>query len=218
MFENNVVRQSGSGIYIMGIDDGSARGNGRTRRVTIENNLFDRIGGATWGGGRLFQLQNGTQDVVIEHNTCLQTDQIVWGGDAKAHTGFVFSNNIAPNNEYGIIGSGTGPGRPSLERYFPGAVVRKNVIVGGSKLPYPQNNFCPGSFKKIGFMDLAGGDYRLRPSSPYAHASSDGGDIGVDFNALQTSMGPVWAEATQAATKERRLRTPAARSRAAITD
>ncbi len=204
LFVNNVVRQSGSGINILGIDDGSADGNGRTRRVTIRNNLFDDIGGAPWGAGLLFQLQNGTRDVVIEHNTCLQTSQIVSGGDARANTGFVFADNIAPHNDYGIVGSGTGPGRPSLARYFPGAVVRRNVIAGGSEHLYPPDNFFPGSLKQVRFADGVAGDYRLKPSSPYRRAATDGGDVGVDFEALRAALGPDLADGALNAKQEER--------------
>ena len=87
----------------------------------------------SWGAGRLFQLLDGTNNVTIAHNTALQTGSILFGGDHAPHTAFVFQNNIAPHNENGIIGSSTQPGNQTLARYFPRAVVRGNVIVGGRR-------------------------------------------------------------------------------------
>jgi hypothetical protein len=184
-FINNVLRHIGSGVNILGRDDNFP--SQQTKRILIKNNLFDDVGGA-WGRGQLFQLLDGTADVVIEHNTALQTDSMVLGGDNRAHTGFVFSNNIAPHNAFGIIGSGFGVGNPTLERYFPDAIIRKNVIVGGSASQYPLGNFFPGSLDDVGFVDRAAGVYRLNASSPYKQAATDGKDIGADFEALCTAM------------------------------
>lgn len=180
-FVNNVVRRSGSGVYLIGIDNTSPRGHGRTRRVAIRNNLFDGIGGAGWGGGRLFQLQNGTEDVTIAHNTGWQTGQILMGGDAKPHSRFVFVNNMAPHNKYGIIGSDAGPGRPTLERYFPGATVRKNIMAGGSPKLYPPDNFFPSKLEKIGVTVRAVG-------------VSDVANVGADIDALRAALGPALAD------------------------
>jgi hypothetical protein len=179
-FTNNVVRRSGSGMYLMGIDNNSARGNGRTRRVVIRNNLFENIGGAGWGGGRLFQLQNGTQDVTIERNTGQQTEQIIWAGDAQPHSRFVFVKNVVPHNSYGIIGSGSSPGRPTLEKYFPGATVQKNVMAGAPANLYPSDNTFPAK------LDTAG----------------RGGGTGVDVDALRVAMGPDLAQRAFAAHME----------------
>lgn len=191
VFANNVVRRSASGVNILGIDDTSPTRSGRTRRIAIKNNLFDEIGGEHWGGGgQLFQLLEGAQDIVIEHNTALQTGSIVLG-DGAPDTGFVFSNNIAPHNEYGIIGSGFGVGHPTLERYFPGAVVRRNVMAGGPAELYPSDNFFPTTLDDVSFVNRARGDYRLKGSSAYKRAATDGGDIGADFRALCAAMSAI---------------------------
>jgi hypothetical protein len=179
-FTRNVLRHVGGGINILGHDD--IHPSRQTRRILIRNNLFYDVGGV-WGGGRLFQLLDATADVVIEHNTAWQTDSMVMGGDHRGHAGFVFVNNIAAHNEYGIIGSGFGVGDPSLKRFFPGSTVRHNVIVGGPARLYPRGNFFPRSFADVGFIDPQRGDYRLKNASTYKRAA-DGTDIGVDFNAL----------------------------------
>jgi hypothetical protein len=180
-FANNVVRHVASGINVLGRDDIHA--SQRTARIAIRNNLFVDVGGQ-WGGGRLFQLLDGTVDVSIEHNTGLQSGTLLSGGDHAPHRGFVFQNNIVLHNQYGIIGSGTASGQATLDRYFPEAMVRRNVIVGGRQDRYPANNFFPSSIEQVGFISPPHGDYRLAASSSYQRAGSDGHQIGADLDAL----------------------------------
>jgi hypothetical protein len=187
-FRNNIVRHTASGVSILGRDDNYP--SGQTKRILIQNNLFDDIGGDRWGGGgRLFQLLRGTQDIVIDHNTAFQTEDILLA-DGEAHRGFVFRNNIVPHNEYGVYGNAIGVGLPSLNYYFPGFVFEGNVIVGGKEeSPYPPRNSYPGSFKAVGFVDRGRGDYRLSDSSPYRKTGTDDKRPGVDFDALSEAMG-----------------------------
>lgn len=194
-FTRNALRHIGGGINILGQDNNHP--SQRTRRILIKNNLFEDVGGA-WGSGRLFLLLDGTADVTIEHNTAFQTDSIVHGGDDRAHSGFVFADNIVLHNAYGIIGSGSGVGQPSLVRYFPDAIVQGNVIVGGRAELYPQKNFFPASIDDVGFMNRVGGDYRLKGTSRYKRAATNGADIGVDFETLRAALGPGWAAAASA--------------------
>jgi len=183
-FTNNVLRHSGSAVNFLGTDNNHP--SQRTKRILIANNLFEDIDGAKWGGiGRLFQLYDGTVDVVIDHNTGLQTGEII--GDTTyatvpgaPHTGFVFRNNIAPHNQYGVVGLGT-KGDPllTLTTYFPGAIFARNVLAGGDPSNYPPDNFFPSSLGEVGFVDLAGADYHLADSSAYRNAGTDGADLGA---------------------------------------
>jgi hypothetical protein len=175
-FQNNVVRHVGAGINVLGTDD--IHTSQPTRRIAIRNNLFVDVG-KPWGPGRLFQLLDGTSDVRIDHNTGLQTDTLIWAGDGDPHRRFVFENNIALHNRYGIIGNDRGPGRPTLDRYFPGAVVRRNAIVGGDAALYPPDNFFPGSLEQVGFVAPRHGNYTLAPSSALKRKAADGHDVGV---------------------------------------
>jgi hypothetical protein len=180
-FASNIVRHVASAINILGQDD--IHSSLRTARITIRNNLFVDVGGQ-WGGGRLFQLLDGTSDIRIDHNTALQSDTLIFGGDHAPHTGFVFQNNIVLHNRYGIIGSGTATGQPTLDRYFPGALVRGNLIVGGRPDQYPSGNFFPASIDQVGFISPRGGNYRLVVSSPYRRAGTDGREPGADLDAI----------------------------------
>jgi hypothetical protein len=138
VFRNNVVRQVAAGFNILGHDDNHS--SRQTRRIAIHDNLLTDVGG-TWGGnGRLFQLLDGTAGVTIRRNTAQQTGGIVFGGDHEPHAGFVFESNVMPDNGAGFVGSGSGVGKASIDRYFPGAVIRGNVFLGGKAEDFPPGN------------------------------------------------------------------------------
>jgi poly-beta-1,6-N-acetyl-D-glucosamine synthase len=182
-FSNNIVRHVGGVFNILGRDD--IRQSQQAKRILIKNNLFLDVR-SDWGSGRLFQMLNGASDVTIDHNTGIQAGTIVLA-DALPTTGFIFQNNIAAHNEYGIIGGGTGVGKPSLDRYFPGAVVRRNVIAGGNSNLYPSDNFFPGTLDDVKWVDSSRGNFRLSDTSPYKGRGSDGLDIGSDLNAIEAA-------------------------------
>lgn len=179
-FANNIVRHVGSGINILGRDDNHP--SEQTRRIAIRNNLFLDVGG-TWGNGRLFQLLDGTHSVSIDHNTALQTGSILFGGDHAPHTAFVFQNNVMPHNEHGITGSGTEAGTQTLARYFPRAVVRGNVIIGGDRGRYPSDNTFADSAEDAGIAALRTGSVAAVAQRP-PRATDTGGVAGADLVAL----------------------------------
>ncbi|MGH9753039.1 MAG: hypothetical protein ACREA2_09660 [Blastocatellia bacterium] len=188
-FTNNILRHSGGGFNIAGPDDSGP--SQTSQRILIKNNLIYDIDGAKWGApegpadGRFAQIVGGPVNITIDHNTIFQSGVIIIA-DAGPSQGFVFRNNIAPHNEYGVMGSGKGSGVPALNHYFPGAIFQKNVIVGvTSGVSYPAGNFTPASVSQVGFVNLAGGDYRLAPTSPHRNAGTDGKDIGRNFTAKQ---------------------------------
>lgn len=180
LFAGNVVRRTGSAVNILGRDDSAP--SGPTRAIVIRNNFFDDVGAERWGGGgRLFQILDGSADVVIEHNTAWQTANIITT-EGRSHARFVFRDNIVLHNEYGVVGAGTGPGNPTLQAFFPAALFRRNVIVGGDARQYPEDNFFPKTREEVGFASTV--NYGLRAGSPYRNAATDGRDIGVDWDSL----------------------------------
>ena len=188
-FANNVVRHVGGGVNVLGRDDNHP--SQQTRRLTIRNNLFLDVGGS-WGSGRLFQLLDGTNNVTIANNTALQSGNILFGGDHAPHTSFVFENNVAPHNEHGIIASGTEPGNQTLTRYFPSAVVRGNVIVGGTAGKYPPGNEFTASLEEAGIAHLRRGDLRAAPASaPRAGASPRAGADMAQLLRAVTGVAPL---------------------------
>src|SRR5688572_10245906 len=186
-FVNNVVRRVGGGVNVLGRDDNHP--SQQTQRIAIRNNLFLDVGGS-WGNGRLFQLLDGTSSISIDHNTAVQTGSILFGGDHAPHTGFVFQNNIVPHNEHGITGSGTSAGTQTLARYFPLAVVRGNVIVGGNAGQYPADNVFARTLDEAGIASLATGSLQALAAEP-PRASAGGRVAGADLTTLLKAVSGV---------------------------
>jgi hypothetical protein len=185
-FTHNIVRHVAAGVNILGTDD--IQVSQPTKRILIKDNLFDDVNATNWGTpGTLFQILNGTTDVTIDHNTAFHTGVVV-SADGPPNSGFTYQNNLTPHNTYGVGGTGTF-GNPilTLTTYFPLAVFRKNVLVGGDSTKYPADNFFPATMALVGFTDLAGGNYKLALTSPYKNAGSDGKDIGADIDALNAA-------------------------------
>jgi len=184
-FTRNIVRHTGSGVNVLGVDNNYP--SQQTRRILIKGNLFEDVNGAMWGGdGRLFQMLDGAADVVIDHNTAFQSGSVIQAAGVP-DLGFVYTNNLAPNNQYGVAGDGTGNPLLTLSTYFPGALFSNNILTGGNILSYPPGNFFPASWSTVGFVDFAGGNYRLAGASPYKYAGTDGQDVGADIDALQAA-------------------------------
>src|SRR5687768_16061057 len=155
-FRNNVIRSVAAGFNILGRDD--IKESQQTRRIVIHNNLLSDVGGKWGGNGRLFQLLDGTAGVAITNNTAERTTGgVVFGGDHDPHTGFVFKNNVMPDNGAGFVGSGTGVGRRTIERYFPDAVIQGNVFPGGNPDQYPLGNDVSRDRQRV---SRAGADMR----------------------------------------------------------
>ena len=182
-FQYNIIKNSDHGLNMLAYDDAGA--SQQTSRILIAQNYWDQV------GGRLFQIVNspagGTDGVSIQHNTSnLAGNQFLILGDTlnQPNTNLVVRDNLGPAGEYGVFGGGVGSGTAALNAYaqwtFEG-----NVLAGANAAIYPANNFYPANFPQdIGFVDPANGDFRLSSSSPYKNRATDGGDPGVDFNAL----------------------------------
>ncbi|HEY1771771.1 MAG TPA: hypothetical protein VGH91_01115 [Gammaproteobacteria bacterium] len=179
-FKDNVIRHVANGVNILGQDDDYT--SQQVKRIVIANNLFEDVGGP-WGSGNLLQMDNGSQDVTFTHNTALQTGTLVYG-DGKPDPGFIYTDNIAFQNQYGMIGTDHAPGLSSINAFFPGAALRRNAIVGANSSQYPSDNFFPHSVSAVGFVGAGGHDYRLAPSSAYKAEADDGSDIGVNVDEL----------------------------------
>ena len=131
---------------------------------------------------------------------------------------FVFRDNLVGSGDYGFRGIPIGGGNKgcagpdgalgALERCFNQTwKFTNNVIVNTSRKPtpagdpYPKTPHCgalkscsqffPTDWKAVGFVNFnngKGGNYRLRPSSPYHNAGTDGKDIGANMDALNAAL------------------------------
>ncbi len=190
-FTNNILRHSGGGVNMMGAD--YLHPSQPTQRILIQNNLFDDISGTTWNGtGTFFQIVDGGSDVIVDHNTVLQSSNMITASYSSAlvpAASFVFTNNIVSYNQYGVFGDyGIGLGMLAINAYFPGSSFARNAVVGGLASNFPADNYYPSALAAVGFVDLANRNYVLAPGTPYVRAGTDGKDVGADFTAMAAAM------------------------------
>jgi hypothetical protein len=190
-FRRNVVRHVAAGINILGHDDMAK--SQLTTNITIQDNLFDDIGG-TWGGtssakGRTFQLVSGTSEpgpsyVTIDHNTAMGASYYLLGvglpGDAVAKPGFTFTNQMIKHGS-GVYGDGADGTAQALATSFPSAVIKANAFIGGSSSSYSKHpgNYFPSSTTSVGFK--SDGSYELASASSYNNKGTDGKDLGASY-------------------------------------
>jgi hypothetical protein len=204
-FQYNVVRHAGAAISILGRDNNHS--SGQTNGLRIRHNLFYDIDASRWGGnGRFIQMGDAPRDITVDHNTVLQsgTALYVYGlaKDAAAVVpGFAFTNNIVKHGDYGIIGEkGGGMGRRSIERYFPGGRVERNVLAGGSPNHYSGENYFPAVSELFAdFIDPARHDYRLREQSALRKRGGDGSAVGADVAEITRRVANVTNRSAEAA-------------------
>jgi hypothetical protein len=191
-FSNNLVRHAGGGVNVLGRD--YRHGSVQLQRLQINNNVFDDLNPAPWGGTGHFLQVTDSIDLQVEHNTIFHTGNLGTGypGQSQpANTRFVFRNNLAAHNAYGFIGDSAGVGHNTLNQYFPNCIFTGNILAGGSAGLYPAGNYFPANLDAVGFVNRAGGDYRLAAGSPYKNKGSDGRDPGADIPVLNTVLSGV---------------------------
>jgi hypothetical protein len=189
-FTNNIVAHSAQGVDILGSDDSSA--SQFAQNLTIQNNLFEDIGASRFGAtsGRAFEFlpgnAGGSKNVTVDHNT-VDSDTTLAFVDG-VHTGFVFTNNIAPNGAYGIYVNALGDSLSALQTAFPGGIIQGNVIAGGDSSDYPSGNYFPATMQDVGFVNFSGGNYSLSASSSYISDGTNGTSPGVNMTTLDAAL------------------------------
>jgi hypothetical protein len=202
VFQNNIVRNSGTGMLILGLDTAGPTVQGFD--IKILNNLFDNLT-AEWGDQYgTWLIANSINGLVIDHNTIFQNYWLVsMEGPTIAGTkmtGFVFTNNICAHGSYGFIGvvnGSTVTGDPSISTYLSSPTFNHNVIIDPGQhqsqyLTYINSagsNSWPASTTLVNFVDYANHNYRLADNSPYKSQASDGKDIGADQSAIEAATG-----------------------------
>ena len=182
IFADNIVRHAAGGMNLLGRDYNYP--SQQMQRVSIVGNLFYDVGGNRWGdNGRFLQITE-TVDVRVDQNTVMQTSNLI-SAYGVPNQRFVFTNNIAPHNDYGIFGAGSSAGNQTIDQYFPGTKLKKNVIVGAQASRYPKKNFYPAALDDVGFMDRGNGNFKLADWSPYKNAGTKSKDIGVDYSKIE---------------------------------
>jgi len=189
-FVGNVVRHSAMGISILGTDNDHP--SQQTQGILIRNNVFYDIDKNNWGGnGYALLMTGGPRDVTVDHNTIIQPNASgIMQLDGAPILQFTFTNNLARQNTYGIIGTNHGLGNDSISAYLPASTITHNVIADGSPSKYPSGNFFPTSSQfSAEFVSYSGNDYRLVATSDWRGAGTDGGDLGANLGAVGGSSG-----------------------------
>jgi hypothetical protein len=160
-------------------------------RIDITDNVVENVNtGAFTGDGHTLQLLGGLSDVLYAHNTVVSAN----GGSASAVVlgalpviqRLALHSNVFVHGAYGVKGTGTGEGKVSLAAFAPASLYARNLMIGGgSAVDYPGGNFFTALMTDVGFVDLAGGNYRLSASS-YRGRGFDGRDVGADIDRVET--------------------------------
>jgi hypothetical protein len=188
-FEYNVVRNVAGGINILGIDNRYP--SQQANNIRIRHNHISGLDRGVWGGtGYFLHLTDNPRDIVVDHNTIISPNGlgVVSASGPPVH-GFVFTNNTARHNSYGIFGNGYSYGITAINYFFPNGVIRNNVLAGGKSSMYPTGNLFPTTATfEAHFIDYAGGDYSLRPATDWASAGTDGADLGAGLTVAPTGQ------------------------------
>ncbi len=180
---NNIFRHSSAGIDITGHDDD---GGGSASNFLVQNNVWDDIS-SNWGSdGRWFQATTGANNITIDHNTVFQTGFILIFDVGQEYNVNATNNIVLRGGD--IAGNGAGLGISALLAYDVGGAFTNNVLVGASAGQYPGGNFFPSSIDQVGFVNYAGGDYRLASNSPYKNAGTDSKDLGANLSSAASPI------------------------------
>ncbi|PYP98841.1 MAG: hypothetical protein DMD38_00120, partial [Gemmatimonadetes bacterium] len=185
----NIIRHAAGGLNLA---DKGLYPSLTTQRVRLDNNLWEDIS-LTWGdNGRLFQFVSNTGQLTaikFYHQTGFADRTLITIASGVTQQ-FEFANIIVDHGLYGIHADDASE-QGALDLYMPGYVFAGNAVIGGAAASYPIGNFFPATLDAVGFVNAAGGDYRLAASSPYKGQATDGTDPGADITAVLTATSGV---------------------------
>jgi len=199
---------SGNGI------DGSAALAGA--RWSIHDVVIDDITTLHKGNGTMFQignnwLQNPVNSITINHVTAFPDpdSHIMTMGNVYYTTtqmyGLVFTNNLVITGRYPVWNTGGATscaylGVPiiSIAKCFTTVTFSNNALVATPQAfppsKWPSNNLFPATTDDVKFVNYNngnGGNYELRPNSPYKNKGTDGKDLGADIVGLNAALANV---------------------------
>lgn len=192
LFENNVVRNVGTGFNMYGYDyqhpyDRSI--GPQLERVTIRNNLFvfnrERFG----GNGRFILTGEGADNITVERNTVVSEgatlpNAAIYGYGTQGVSAWTIRDNIMFHGTYGVFSDQASYGNATLSVWFHNPVFEGNVLNDARASLYPAGNAYPSWLTLSSeFVDSAKSDYRLRDGSLFQGR-------GVDFSTLPDLGGP----------------------------
>ena len=200
----------------MQIANGFSDSGGTARageRYSIHDVIIDDIDGVKYSGpGQFAQISMGPsspllQDVTINHVTAFAPSILFLVGDDTTVNppmkNFVFTNSIVNAGTYPVWSTGGGsvncayhdsPLTTFHACFSPYAFAANAIVASGANYPaakWPSGNFFTGSATAVQFVNYNGGnggDYHLRPSSPYKGAGTDRKDLGADVDVVDAAV------------------------------
>ncbi len=186
-------------------------------RYSIHDVAIDDLSKKYKGGGAPFLImntwpKNPLNSITINHVTSFSDPlgHLIVVGSPQGiapMSGLVFTNNIAMVGRYPVwdaIGGKSGSCGmanvpvTTLTNCFTTFTFSNNALVEvPPQFPpskWPANNMFPGSAKDVRFVsynDGNGGNYALRPDSPYKNKGTDGKDLGADIVGLDAALAGV---------------------------
>jgi hypothetical protein len=184
----NHIRNTGSVFNLSGRGSNPAK-NVPAARFLVTHNLAEGVAvGPYTGEGVAFQLLSGLSDAVVSHNTIVNQNATAAGVvfDGAPVQRLMMHSNLFQGGPYGLKGSDAGSGNGTLKKFAPGAVFRRNVVVGGDCSSYPGETACPSRMTEVGFVNALKGNFRAGVGA-LRNRALDGGDIGADIDRVEAA-------------------------------
>ena len=196
-FTNNIVRRAGSGVGVLTTD--YTFPSQTMRNVKFDNNLFDQIGAADFGGmGYLFGWSGAgdtstAQNFEITNNTAFHPGMFILAEEGSRVNGLKVEGNI--HKEHILRDSAAGMtafnGLAGNTWTFRGNAMTIEQYYDYWSPQYPNSpanaNSYLRDFDNAQFVNRADGNYRLAPHSPLRNQGADGKNVGVDYTKLYTA-------------------------------
>jgi len=194
----NVIRNAANGFQLSDRYWGNV--SPRMARVAILHNRITGMGNPAMGsgGGQTFQVSGDVPDLMIAHNTTEGTGPWLYFASQPVTPiarmtvvdNIGFRTGLAVRSDYGN-------GSAAWDPYagLSGGAIGGNVLAGGGA-NHPANNSYPvggssDATSAIGFMNAAGGDYRLASTSPFKGKGTDGTDPGANNDVINSRLSGV---------------------------
>jgi len=110
---------------------------------------------------------------------------------------FSFTNSIVNAGKYPVWSTGGDTNcaaadipTTTFDACFKPYKFTRNAIIDPTG-SWPSGNFFPKDAKAVGFVNFAdgnGGDYHLRPNSPFKGKGTDGKDLGADVDKILAAI------------------------------
>ena len=184
-------------------------------RWSLHDLVIDDLNPKYLGGGTVFEIMNSwpknpLNSISIDHVTAFpysDSHVMIMGNLAKNDPmyGLVFTNNMVTTGNHPIWNTGGATSCAyqnvpvtSITKCFISHTFKNNGLVSTpAAFPpssWPAGNLFPASPDAAGFVSFSngnGGNYALKPGSPYKNKGTDGKDLGADVAGLNAALAGV---------------------------